>query len=159
MIAILELGEATAEGVAERTGRLKTAESVYLNWLERMGFVKKHRQGRTVHFSPTELDSSDCVGKRVIVRVDVDLLDSYREKHPELKGLTYSALTDIILRKSVKEGTSEKDEGKTLEINGKNSGEKAIENGKNKEHIGQTARNECVKTLSKCIHATDDVAA
>lgn len=45
----------------------------------------------------------DVVGKRVIVRVDVDLLESYRKNHPELKNLTYTALTDTILRKVVEE--------------------------------------------------------
>jgi len=43
----------------------------------------------------------DYVGKRVIVRADIDLLDSYRKDHPELEGVTYSALTDIILRKAI----------------------------------------------------------
>ena len=47
------------------------------------------------------------MGKRVIVRVDVDLLESYRKNHPELKGLTYSAVTDVILRKAIKSDTRE----------------------------------------------------
>jgi predicted transcriptional regulator len=53
MKTILELGEATADRVAERTGRVRATESDYLNQLERMGFVKRRWQGRNVHFSPT----------------------------------------------------------------------------------------------------------
>ena len=53
MRAILELGEATAQRVAEKTGRVRATESDYLNQLERMGLVKRRWQGRTVRFSPT----------------------------------------------------------------------------------------------------------
>jgi len=52
MKAILELGEATAEGIAEKTGRVRATESDYLNQLERTGLVKRRWQGRTVRFSP-----------------------------------------------------------------------------------------------------------
>jgi len=53
MIAVLELGEATAEMVSEKTGRLRTSESGYLNRLVRLGYLKKRRVGRRTHFSPT----------------------------------------------------------------------------------------------------------
>ena len=51
MIAILELGEATAEGVAERTGRLRATESAYLNRLVRLNYLEKRREKRRVMFS------------------------------------------------------------------------------------------------------------
>ncbi len=51
MIPILASGEATAKEIAKRTGRARAVESSYLNQLERMGFLKRERRGRTVYFS------------------------------------------------------------------------------------------------------------
>jgi len=48
---LCSLGEATAEKVAERTGRARAVESSYLNQLVRMGYLKKERRGRRVLFS------------------------------------------------------------------------------------------------------------
>ena len=48
---LCSLGEATAEEVAERTGRARAVESSYLNQLVRMGYLKKERRGRRVLFS------------------------------------------------------------------------------------------------------------
>jgi len=48
---LCDLGEATAEEVAERTGRARAVESSYLNQLVRMGYLKKERRGRRVLFS------------------------------------------------------------------------------------------------------------
>ena len=47
-MAVLELGEATAEEVAKITGRGRAIESHYLNALVNMGFLKKRREGRKV---------------------------------------------------------------------------------------------------------------
>ena len=48
--AIATMGQATAEQVAEKTGRTRAAESDYLNQLASRGFLKKERRGREVHF-------------------------------------------------------------------------------------------------------------
>jgi len=50
MNVLIELGEATASQVAERTGRTRVAESTALNELTRLGFVEKRRKGREVYF-------------------------------------------------------------------------------------------------------------
>lgn len=48
---LCSLREATADEVAERTGRARAVESSYLNQLVRMGYLKKERRGRRVLFS------------------------------------------------------------------------------------------------------------
>jgi len=50
-MVMLELEEATASEVAERTERARAVESGYLNQLERMGFLERKRRGRLVYFS------------------------------------------------------------------------------------------------------------
>lgn len=47
---LLQLGRATAEEVAEKTGRGRAIESLYLNELVQLGYAKKERQGKTVYF-------------------------------------------------------------------------------------------------------------
>jgi predicted transcriptional regulator len=42
--------EATAEQIAEKTGRARAVESGYLNQLHTMGYVNKKRKGRDVYF-------------------------------------------------------------------------------------------------------------
>jgi len=54
MMILIEMGEASASQVAERTGRTRVAESVALNELARLGFVEKRKKGRTVYFKPAE---------------------------------------------------------------------------------------------------------
>jgi len=54
MMTLIEMGEATTSQVAERTGRTRISESVALNELTRLGFVKKRKVGRTVYFKPAE---------------------------------------------------------------------------------------------------------
>jgi hypothetical protein len=49
-LTLCNLGEATAEMVAEETGRARAAESDYLNQLVSRGYVKKRRVGRKVYF-------------------------------------------------------------------------------------------------------------
>lgn len=49
-MAIAKLGEATATDVADETGRVRAAESDYLNQLVSMGHLKKKRKGRDVYF-------------------------------------------------------------------------------------------------------------
>jgi hypothetical protein len=52
IVAIGELGGvATAEEVAEKTGRVRNLESIYLNQLVRMDRLNKTRKGRKVFFS------------------------------------------------------------------------------------------------------------
>ena len=41
--------------------------------------------------------------EKVHIIANKELLDSYRKNRPELKGLTYTALADIMLRKAIKE--------------------------------------------------------
>jgi len=48
---LLQLGKATAEEVAEKTGRKRAIESLYLNELVSLGYAKKEREGKTVYFS------------------------------------------------------------------------------------------------------------
>ena len=37
----------------------------------------------------------------VKISIDKDLLEAYKEKHPELKGATYTGIADIMLRKAL----------------------------------------------------------
>jgi uncharacterized protein Yka (UPF0111/DUF47 family) len=50
MIALSELGNATAEEVMKKTKRVRNLESSYLNQLARMGHVERYRKGRKVIF-------------------------------------------------------------------------------------------------------------
>jgi recombinational DNA repair ATPase RecF len=50
ILAISELGEATAEEVAALTGRTRNIESVYLNQLVRSKHLVKSRKGRKIYF-------------------------------------------------------------------------------------------------------------
>ena len=49
-VVMLELQEATAVMVADRTGRRRATESDCLNQLVRMGYLKKRREGLKVFF-------------------------------------------------------------------------------------------------------------
>ena len=49
-LAISELKEATATEVSEKTGRVRAAESDYLNQLVSQGHLKKKRKGHDVYF-------------------------------------------------------------------------------------------------------------
>lgn len=51
VMAVSELGEATAEDVAEKTGRIRNIESHYLNTLVQMDHLDKKRKGRKVYFT------------------------------------------------------------------------------------------------------------
>ena len=50
MLAVQELGEATASNVAEKTERDRTVENIYLNQLVRLKYINKERKGRKVYF-------------------------------------------------------------------------------------------------------------
>lgn len=50
MLAMIELKEATANMVAEKTGKARAMESCYLNQLTRMGLLRKKRRQRKVFF-------------------------------------------------------------------------------------------------------------
>ncbi len=52
MMTLIELDEASASQVAEKTGRTRVAESAALNELVRLGFAEKRKVGRTVYFRP-----------------------------------------------------------------------------------------------------------
>jgi len=39
--------------------------------------------------------------KEIMVRADAKLLEQYRSLHPELKGLTYTAIVEVMLRKAL----------------------------------------------------------
>ena len=49
-ITLCNLGEATAEEIAEQTKRARAVESGYLNQLVLMGYLKKERRGRKAYF-------------------------------------------------------------------------------------------------------------
>jgi predicted transcriptional regulator len=51
VLALVRLGSGPANRVAARTGRSRALESLYLNQLVQLGYVKKGRDGRTVYFS------------------------------------------------------------------------------------------------------------
>lgn len=53
-MTICELKEATASDVAEKTGRVRAAESDYLNQLVSQGHIKKKRKGHDVYFYISE---------------------------------------------------------------------------------------------------------
>lgn len=49
-ITLCNLGQATAEEIAEQTRRARAVESGYLNQLVLMGYLKKERRGRKAYF-------------------------------------------------------------------------------------------------------------
>ncbi len=49
-VALLRLGEATAEDIAKITGRKRSTESYYLNLMADMKLVKKKKVGRKIYF-------------------------------------------------------------------------------------------------------------
>lgn len=49
-LALTEVGEATATDISKKTGRVRAAESDYLNQLVTKGYVKKKRKGHDVYF-------------------------------------------------------------------------------------------------------------
>jgi len=50
VLAVQELGEATASRVAEQTKRDRTVENIYLNQLTRLRHLGKERKGRKIYF-------------------------------------------------------------------------------------------------------------
>lgn len=50
-MTLMELEEATADEVAQKTGLQRAVESSHLNELVRLGYVKKERKGRLAYFS------------------------------------------------------------------------------------------------------------
>uniref|UniRef100_A0A7C3RLB2 Transcriptional regulator n=1 Tax=Archaeoglobus fulgidus TaxID=2234 RepID=A0A7C3RLB2_ARCFL len=50
VVALMRLGEATAEDVAKITGRKRSTESYYLNLMAEMKLVKKKKVGRKIYF-------------------------------------------------------------------------------------------------------------
>jgi hypothetical protein len=50
MVAIQELKEADASGVAEVTERSRSVETIYLNQLARIGYLSRERRGHKVFF-------------------------------------------------------------------------------------------------------------
>lgn len=51
LLALQSLGEATSEEVAEKTGRTRSIETVYLNQLNRLKYVARNRRGRKVYYT------------------------------------------------------------------------------------------------------------
>ena len=49
-LALTEVREATATDISQKTGRVRAAESDYLNQLVTKGYVKKKRKGHDVYF-------------------------------------------------------------------------------------------------------------
>jgi len=50
-LTLMGLEKATADQVSSKTGRGRAVESLYLNQLVQLGYAKKERVGRVVHFS------------------------------------------------------------------------------------------------------------
>jgi predicted transcriptional regulator len=50
MLTAQDLKEATSSEVAEKTGRDRTVETIYLNQLTRLGYLSKERRGRKIYF-------------------------------------------------------------------------------------------------------------
>ena len=50
-VSLVELGEATADQIAAKTGRQRSIESLYLNELVQQGYARKRRKGRVVYFA------------------------------------------------------------------------------------------------------------
>jgi predicted transcriptional regulator len=57
---VMSRGSATAEDVAQDTGKSRAAESDYLNQLVKMGYLTKKREGRIVYFyvQPEDIHTS-----------------------------------------------------------------------------------------------------
>ncbi len=53
MVTVIGLGDATADEIAAKTGRVRNLESSYLNQLVRLGHLEKVRKGRKIYFKPT----------------------------------------------------------------------------------------------------------
>lgn len=51
VLVVSQLGEATADEVAGKTGRVRNVESHYLNTLVHMDHLEKKRKGRKVYFT------------------------------------------------------------------------------------------------------------
>lgn len=64
-ITVIGLGDATADEIAAKTGRVRNLESSYLNQLVRLGHLKKIRKGRKIYFKPTYVRTglADLVAK------------------------------------------------------------------------------------------------
>lgn len=58
-ITLCNLGQATAEEIAEQTTRARAVESGYLNQLVLMGYLKKERRGRKAYFYVEKEDSGE----------------------------------------------------------------------------------------------------
>ena len=68
MEAIVTLGEAAAQDVAEKTERSRAAESDYLNQLVDRGFLKKEKKGKEVVFQVFDLHTiCPMCGDRVLI--------------------------------------------------------------------------------------------
>ena len=52
MNSLQKLKEGTAAEVADKTGRNRSVETIYLNGLVRMGLVSRERRGHRVYFRP-----------------------------------------------------------------------------------------------------------
>lgn len=50
LLAVQELGEGTASQIAEKTGRVRSVETIYLNQLTRLGSLTRIRRGRKIYF-------------------------------------------------------------------------------------------------------------
>jgi len=53
-LTLMGLEKASADEVSAKTGRGRAVESLYLNQLVQLGYAKKERIGRVVHFSVTK---------------------------------------------------------------------------------------------------------
>ena len=68
MESVVTVGQATAEGIGEKTGRSRAAESDYLNQLVDRGFLRKERVGKQIVFQVFDLHTiCPTCGNRVLI--------------------------------------------------------------------------------------------
>jgi len=61
LLAVDKLEAASASDVARETGRSRSVESIYLNQLERMGYLEKFRKGRKIYFKIPSITLKDHI--------------------------------------------------------------------------------------------------
>jgi hypothetical protein len=55
-LTVMSKGKGSATEVSNQTGRCRAMESNYLNQLTRMGWLTRHRESKTIRFSPVSKD-------------------------------------------------------------------------------------------------------
>jgi len=99
MIALIEMGQATASQLAEKTGRVRNLESSYLNQLERMGLVERFREGRQLCFGARQIDISSSKGVLEQLRKKEKIDDKVSGEIARIYNLPKDAVPKWLARK------------------------------------------------------------